>query len=88
MNRWVLAMSALVLALGLGTPEPLESMPNRIPTAAPAEVGLDAKKLDRIDVVVREAIDHGELLAHPARHKKKSHPILRFRCVSAPCLPW
>jgi uncharacterized protein YbbC (DUF1343 family)/CubicO group peptidase (beta-lactamase class C family) len=60
MNRRVLALSALVLALGLGSPPPLESMPNRLPDAAPAEVGLDAKKLERIDAAVRETIDRGD----------------------------
>jgi len=32
----------------------------RLPTAAPAEVGLDAAKLDRIDVVVQASIDKGQ----------------------------
>lgn len=60
MNRRVLALSALVLAFGLGSPPPLASMPNRLPDAAPAEVGLDAKKLERIDAAVRETIERGD----------------------------
>lgn len=59
-KRWAPSILAVAFALGLGAPDPLQSMPSRIPAASPADVGLDAQKLERIDASVREAIEKGE----------------------------
>jgi CubicO group peptidase (beta-lactamase class C family) len=57
---------ALVAAVLLALVQPHSSVrgedrPPRLPRAAPAEVGMDAHRLDRIDAVVREGIRRGQL---------------------------
>lgn len=58
--RRAVALFALLVVVGVFAPGALRSMPKHLPVAAPEEVGLDAARLDRIDAVVREAIDRGD----------------------------
>jgi uncharacterized protein YbbC (DUF1343 family) len=55
----LLAIPFFLLALNLSADD--RARPTRLPTAAPADVGLDANHLDRIDGVVNEAIAKGQL---------------------------
>jgi uncharacterized protein YbbC (DUF1343 family)/CubicO group peptidase (beta-lactamase class C family) len=61
MNPRTLVLIAALLALSVNIGRARAEDSSRLPTANPADVGLDAVKFDQIDAVVQESIDKGQL---------------------------